>query len=157
MIIGVLADTHGNTEEICRQLKQQRIDCLLFAGDFYPDGQKIARSLKVRFYGVMGNCDSSSRGAKSEDLIEILDKKIYLTHGHQWGVKQSTSRLYYRACELGADVVVYGHTHTPHLERQGDIWIINPGSPTRPRLSHRGTYALIEMSRGIFEPRLLNL
>ncbi len=156
MIIGVLADTHGSTEAVCRQLKKWKIDCLIFAGDFYTDGQKIARTLKTKFYGVNGNCDSSSSIGKNEQVIELFDKKIFLTHGHQFGVKQSTNRLYYQACELGVDAVVYGHTHTPHLEHCGELWMINPGSPTRPRLNSRGTYALIEMDIGVFEPRLIS-
>lgn len=155
MIVGVLADTHGNTEAILRQLRQQKIDCLLFAGDFYHDGQKIARSLKIKYHGVLGNCDRSLKGVEAEELIEILGHKIYLTHGHQWGVKQGINRLYYRALELGADAVVYGHTHVPHLKREGDIWMINPGSPTRPRLGSPGTYALIEMGQAVFEPRII--
>jgi predicted phosphodiesterase len=29
--------------------------------------------------------------------------------------------------------VVYGHTHVPQVERYGDVWILNPGSPTERR------------------------
>ena len=157
MIIGVIADTHGKTESICRQLKQWKIDCLLFAGDFYNDGQKIARTLKTKYYGVKGNCDSPTGPGANEEIVEIMDKKIYLVHGQQFGVKQSINRLYYRAKELGVDAVIYGHTHTPHLEYTGDLWMINPGSPTRPRLNSKGSYVLIEMDTGIFEPRLISL
>jgi len=157
LVIGVLADTHGNTDMICRQLKQWKLDCLLFAGDFYADGHKIARALKTKFYGVTGNCDASSSAGKSEEVIEIMGKRIYLTHGHQYGVKQSISRLYYRACELGVDVVVYGHTHTPHLEQNGELWLMNPGSPSRPRLDNQGTYGIIEMDTTHFEPRIIHL
>lgn len=157
MIIGVLADTHGKTESICRQLKQWKMEYLFFAGDFYNDGQKIARALRTKYYGVKGNCDSPAGLGANEEIVEIMDKKFYLVHGQQLGVKQSLNRLYYRAQELGADVVIYGHTHIPHLEYTGDLWMINPGSPTRPRLNSKGSYALIEMDMGIFEPRLMSL
>ena len=157
MIIGVLADTHGKTESICRHLKQWKLDYLLFAGDYYNDGQKIARALKIKCLAVKGNCDSPTGTGTSEEIVEILDKKIYLVHGHQFGVKQSINRLYYRAQEMGADVVIYGHTHTPHLEYTGELWMINPGSPSRPRLNSKGSYVLIEMDTGIFEPRLISL
>jgi predicted phosphodiesterase len=33
----------------------------------------------------------------------------------------------------GCDAVVYGHTHIPQVERTGETWILNPGSPTERR------------------------
>jgi uncharacterized protein len=33
----------------------------------------------------------------------------------------------------GCDVVAYGHTHLPEVARHGDVWIVNPGSPTERR------------------------
>lgn len=157
MIIGALADTHGKTEPVVKQLIQRKLDALLFAGDFYHDGLRIARALKTKYYGVKGNCDSPSSPVANEEVVEIMDKKIFLVHGHQYGVKQSINRLYYRAQELGVDAVVYGHTHIPHLENTGDLWLINPGSASRPRLNTNGSYVLIEIDTGIFEPRLINL
>jgi len=157
LIIGVLADTHGRTELVCRELKKWKLDHLLFAGDYYNDGQRIARALNTNCWAVKGNCDIPAGAGSNEEIVAILDKKFYLVHGHQFGVKQSINRLYYRAQELGVDVVVYGHTHTPHLEYTGDLWMINPGSPTRPRLNSKGSYVLIEMDTGVFEPRLMSI
>lgn len=156
-MIAVLADTHGKTESVCRQLRQHKLDAILFAGDFYHDGYKISRALKTKFYGVKGNCDSSSSPVASEEIVTMMGKMFYLVHGHQYGVKQSINRLYYRAQELGVDAVIYGHTHIPHVENTGDLWMINPGSPTRPRLNTPGTYVLIEMNAGLFEPCLINI
>jgi len=156
LLIGVLADTHGSTDKVCRQLRQWKLDILLFAGDFYPDGEKIARALKVKFHGVSGNCDGSSP-VRAEEIIAIQGQKILLTHGHQLGVKQGLNRLYYRACELGVDAVVYGHTHMPHMEKSGDIWLINPGSPTRPRLGNQGSYGIIEVTEEGLTPRIVPL
>ena len=33
----------------------------------------------------------------------------------------------------GCEVVAYGHTHLPEVARHGDVWIVNPGSPTERR------------------------
>ena len=38
--------------------------------------------------------------------------KIFFTHGHKWGVKYSTDRLFYKAKEIGAQIALFGHTHT---------------------------------------------
>jgi uncharacterized protein len=31
------------------------------------------------------------------------------------------------------EVVVYGHTHVPQVERFQHLWVLNPGSPTERR------------------------
>jgi len=157
LLIAVLADTHGDTNSVCKHLKQWKLDGLIFAGDYYRDGEKIARDLQINYYGVRGNCDRSEPRARDEEIIELMNKKIYLLHGHQYGVKQSVSRLYYRALELEVDAVIYGHTHYPHLEQIDKLWIINPGSPSRSRIDSRGSYGLIEIKQNGFEPRLIYL
>lgn len=157
MLIGVLADTHGDIGNVCKHLKQWKMDRLFFAGDYYRDGEKIAKVLKTNYYGVRGNCDRFNSQARDEEIIEIMNKKIYLLHGHQYGVKQSVNQLYYRALELQVDAVIYGHTHSPHLEQIDKLWMINPGSPSRPRTNSRGSYGLIEIEQDIFKPRLIYL
>ena len=37
----------------------------------------------------------------------------------------------------GVDIVMYGHTHRPVIEYDGDIIAINPGSLTYPRQEGR--------------------
>jgi len=155
LIIAVLADTHGKTEPVIEALKLRKPDAILFAGDFYHDGFRIARALESKYYGVKGNCDAGSTAA-GEQVLELMGKKIFLVHGHEYGVKQSLNRLYYRARELEADAVIYGHTHIPHIEKTDGLWMINPGSPTRPRLNTAGTYVLLEINPGTFEPRLIS-
>jgi putative phosphoesterase len=155
VLIAVAADTHGDTEKICQHLKPWKPDMLIFAGDYYRDGEKIAKSLQIKYHGVRGNCDRSDPQARDEEIVMIMGKKFYLLHGHQYGVKQGMNNLYYRTREIEADVVIYGHTHAEHLEQINNIWMINPGSASRPRINSRGSYVLIEMEKGVFLPRLL--
>jgi len=155
LLIAVVADTHGDTNKICQQLKPRNPDMLIFAGDYYRDGEKIAQSLQSKYYGVRGNCDRSEPRARDEEIIMIMGKRFYILHGHQYGVKQSINNLYYRTREIDADVVIYGHTHTAHLEQIDNIWMINPGSASRPRFDSRGSYVLIEVGKSTFLPRLV--
>ncbi len=53
----------------------------------------------------------------------------------------------------GCDLIVYGHSHLPELARHGEIWIVNPGSPTERRRAPSHTLAVV--SRGV--PALVNL
>jgi uncharacterized protein len=58
---------------------------------------------------------------------------------------------------MQVDAVIYGHTHCPHLEQIDKLWMINPGSPSRPRTNSQGSYGLIEIEQDKFKPRLIYL
>ena len=45
--------------------------------------------------------------------MQVGKNKLFVTHGHAYGVKSGLGRLAERAKTLGADVVLYGHTHIP--------------------------------------------
>jgi predicted phosphodiesterase len=53
--------------------------------------------------------------------------------------------------------VVYGHTHLPQVSRAGDIWILNPGSPTERRRAAFHSMLALEVSDGLLEPELIRL
>lgn len=45
-----------------------------------------------------------------------------------------------------ADIVMFGHTHRPYLERGRDITVLNPGSLSFPRQEGRkGSYMIMEL------------
>jgi putative phosphoesterase len=41
-------------------------------------------------------------------------------------------------------VVAYGHSHLPEIARNGETWIVNPGSPTERRRAPACTMAILE-------------
>jgi putative phosphoesterase len=49
--------------------------------------------------------------------------------------------------------IAYGHTHVPEVSQFGDVWILNPGSPTERRRAPEHTMIVLE--RG--EPTLVSL
>ncbi len=156
MKIAAVADTHGKPESIIIHLRKVKPEYLLFAGDFYKDGLIIAKKLHIEAAIVAGNSDVTDR-SHQEQVITLMDHRFLLVHGHQFGVKNSLNRLYYYAEELNVDAVVFGHTHNPFCERLGGLWMINPGSPVRPRLNGPGTYALIEITDGNLNPQIRRL
>lgn len=156
MIVAAVADTHGKTELIIKKLKLLNPDHILFAGDYYGDGQKIIKVLNVPGTSVAGNCDTSNR-MQQEEIISLMGYKIFLVHGHQFGVKRDLSRLNYRAQELGVDAVVFGHTHSPFCDKIGELWLINPGSPVHSRFSGQGSFAIIEIDNHGLKPSIINL
>jgi putative phosphoesterase len=156
VIVAAVADTHGKTELIIKELRLLNPDHILFAGDYYDDGQKIFKVLKIPGNSVAGNCDISNR-MKQEEIISLMGYKIFLVHGHQFGVKRDLNRLKYRAQELAVDAVVFGHTHSPFCDKIGDLWLINPGSAAHSRWSGQGSFAIIEIDNHGLKPSIKNL
>jgi len=151
--IAVTGDTHGRIERIKKELQLIQIDHMFFTGDYYSDAEKISLFLGLDFDGVAGNCDPGCI-ASEELLIDFSGKRFYIVHGHRYGVKRSLNSLFYRGKEVGADAVLFGHTHTPFCERVDDMWMINPGSPSQPRGGKRGSYALLEIKDNILIPEI---
>ena len=52
---------------------------------------------------------------EDEKIIEVCGKKIFITHGHFYGVKEGMQRLLYRGLELKVDIALYGHTHISNI------------------------------------------
>jgi putative phosphoesterase len=154
--IAVVGDTHGKIEKIKKELNLIKPDYLFFTGDYYPDGQKISRSLNINFTGVAGNCDPNKIGL-SEKIAEIEGKKFLIVHGHQYGVKRGLNRIFYRGKEAGVDMVAFGHTHVACAEKVEGLWLLNPGSPTNPRLPDRASYALIEITENNLNAAIIRI
>ena len=152
MRIVVISDTHGNNKDIIEALVSiDKPDMLIHLGDYVEDGEKISKILGIPIIIVKGNGDSKSNYNENE-LIEINDKKIFLTHGHRHNVVRNLDTLYYRALEKGADIALFGHTHIPVNIVYDDMIIMNPGSPSLPRNdSLTKTFGLIEISEKISE------
>jgi putative phosphoesterase len=86
---------------------------------------------------VLGNMDSFElrRRVPSERVIN-LPGGVKLGMVHDAGPSSGRiGRLRHRFPE--ADAVVFGHSHIPLHERDGDFQIFNPGSPTERRRSPR--------------------
>lgn len=154
MRIAITGDTHGKIEKIKKELQLLKPDHLLFTGDHFSEGRKIARYLDINCNGVAGNCDPGSSG-KQEQIFMLGGKKFYLVHGHQYGVKRGLNSLYFRGRELEADFVIFGHTHVPFCENFEGLWIINPGSPSLPRLGKKGSYAVLAFENELSIPRII--
>jgi len=126
-------------EALGRQIKVP--DAVIFLGDGLRDIE-YAELDGISAYCVRGNCDStvfSTAFAPDEHIITLGSKKIFITHGHRYGVKGLLSPLINRARELGADVALFGHTHEPFEKHIGieneygialdkPLWLMNPGS-----------------------------
>lgn len=149
MRIAVVSDTHGYLERATSVLKAIRnIDLLLHAGDHYRDAFTLAQAFSAPVKGVVGNCDRGAFGPE-EEFFEIAGHKIFLTHGHFYGVKRECNRLVYQAQKLGADLVVFGHTHQATCFSVGETRFLNPGTAGLAGPRGELTGAIIEVGSKI--------
>jgi len=148
--IGVFSDTHNDLSSAQKVLEKiGTLDLLLHAGDHYRDGLILSEKFKIPAKAVIGNCDFFSQGSE-EEIIELDEKNtVLLTHGHRYGVKNGLQRLFYRSQEVGANIVVFGHTHVPLYVVENDVHFLNPGSLTLPRGNSRPSYGLITLAGGL--------
>lgn len=147
MKIGIVSDTHGKVDTSIEALKKiADLELIIHLGDYADDAKKIEEEMNIDVIYVRGNCDYKDIDVELEKMIEILGKKIFITHGHNYDVKNGVSKLFYRGKELNADIILYGHSHMSTKVEHEDILILNPGSSGEPRSGSKGSIALIEIS-----------
>ncbi len=111
----VISDTHGRGDRLAAVLARTHADVLFFLGDGLRDlaGVADAPGLPPTVRAVRGNCDFFGSHDTPETRVEDFGAtRFFLTHGHRFGVKYSTEALAAAAAAAGADVALYGHTHT---------------------------------------------
>ena len=128
MLIAVISDSHGNKGSISKIKKKiSSAQVLLFLGDGENDLKEITEGFNGEVYAVRGNCDF--KGIYPEErVIEIQGKKIFMCHGHRYGVKYGYNSIFYRGKEVGADIVLFGHSHLPIIDEHDGLILMNPGS-----------------------------
>ena len=55
------------------------------------------------------------------------------------------------------EVVVYGHTHVPQVERFQHLWVLNPGSPTERRTAPTHSMIVLTIQGTRLMPELVTL
>ncbi|MDC3415695.1 metallophosphoesterase family protein [Aquibacillus salsiterrae] len=137
----ILSDSHGWTKEV-EVIKQRHIsdvDKLIHCGDseLMYDSKELEH-----FQTVAGNCDMDAR-FPNELNFDNNGLTFFVTHGHLFQVKSTLTKLSYRAEELGANVICFGHSHFAGAEKIENQLFINPGSIRLPRGRTEGTYVIL--------------
>ncbi len=146
MRILIVSDTHRvhkNLEELLKQVGC--IDLMVHLGDAEGCEDYISELAGCPLEIVLGNNDFFSN-LEREKEIQIGKYKVLLTHGHYYYVAMGVDFLIKEAASRGMDIVMFGHTHRPLLERGRGIVALNPGSISYPRQEGRKpSYALMEI------------
>lgn len=145
MKILIISDSHGYHDLMRKAIgREAPIDMLIHAGDVEGDLKNILgdkREYEIK--AVAGNMDWLD-SLEDELCFPVCGHKIFLAHGHRYGVHGGTRRLVERAKELGADIAIYGHIHMPDYGTEEGVLVINPGSVAKPRQEGwRKSYAVM--------------
>ncbi|MCI8586160.1 MAG: metallophosphoesterase [Lachnospiraceae bacterium] len=148
MKILIISDTHGSVGNLEKVLKKVApIDHLIHLGDVEGQEEQIAAMAGVPVSMVAGNNDWFCELPKQQ-LIMLGKYRVFLTHGHRYGVHGGHEGLRQQAALKRADIVMYGHTHYPCVEQKPGLTILNPGSLSLPRQhGHRPSYIVMEIDR----------
>lgn len=149
MRILVVSDSHGRNDYVVRAVEQAErtgcIDVLIHLGDVENDVEELRSLIDGETYIVAGNNDGGL-GLPGQLTIHLCGKQIFLTHGHRYMVNYDLNRIGLFGTMNHMDMVIFGHTHYPYLDRGEDITLLNPGSLTYPRQEGRArTFMLMEM------------
>ena len=143
----VLSDTHHMISNAVSLIERLNPDYIIHLGDMCEDCHRLEDMFPRKLIiSVMGNNDFFDRSYPLERCFELGGKKIFMCHGHKYNVKSSLLRLIYKGKELGADIILYGHTHVSYIDDDGSLLIMNPGSV--------GTYGIIEINEGKIEAKI---
>ena len=169
MTIPIISDSHGYGAKInkviekLRAIKEEPVG-LIFLGDGarnflmnVPEG--------IKTYAVLGNCDDTSVFGSDiydregdivpfERIEDVGGIRLLLMHGHKYGVKVELSRAIARADDVGADVLLFGHTHVPFEKElpagsesgvrtlRKRLFVFNPGA------LENGSFGLLTVKNG---------
>jgi predicted phosphodiesterase len=94
----------------------------------------------------------------AELRARLPERRVVETEGLRVGVVHDAGGAAGRRERLAnwfpdCDLAAYGHTHLPEIARHGDLWVVNPGSPTERRRAPGHTMAVVRDG----EPMLVRL
>lgn len=137
MKIAVLADTH--TRGMTRSLPAgawpylETADHILHAGDVVDPALIAELKALAPLTVVLGNSDALDiKEAGATEIAEVTLGDVRIGMIHDSGLSKGR-RERMRARFPDARVVVFGHSHLPMNDDDGDLLLFNPGSPTWPR------------------------
>jgi len=139
--VGVISDTHGHLPDwVLPRFARCRL--ILHAGDVGSPGILSALNRVAPLVAVRGNMDRDgwAKSLPDFDMLDIGNKTLYITH--------DLGLMDLDPAAAGVQIVVYGHTHRPLVEKRGGILYINPGSAGWPRHGFNASVAVLRIAAG---------
>ena len=145
MKVVVFSDAHGNKEVIKRVLEfNPDAGYVISLGD-----SELPHSflLDLDIVAIKGNYPRDG-GFVFESILEVEDRRLFLTHGHKYGVSKDMRKLLAKGMQTEVDLVLYGHTHIPKFDNVSGVFYMNPGSLHSPRSGTPASYLILNIEKG---------
>ncbi|MES2642691.1 MAG: metallophosphoesterase family protein [Myxococcota bacterium] len=149
--IVVVADTHGKPHPaIGERLAALRPAAILHAGDIGDLGVLDQLGAYAPVLAVRGNIDGAAPGVPDQRVIDVQGGasgtlRILLVHIAVYGprIRAEVARA---AKDVGAALVVCGHSHVPFIGADRGLTVFNPGSIGPRRFSLPIVFGTIEFT-----------
>lgn len=133
MKIIMTSDIHRNIDGFLK-VKDQEYDYFLDAGDSSMSVNELDDIISVS-----GNSDFNN--LEKYRIVSLDDYlRIFITHGVGLNIETIASIAKENKC----NVALYGHTHIKNLSYINNVWVVNPGSITKPRNGNNKTYVIMD-------------
>ena len=156
-IVGVISDTHGLVDSKINTLFEG-VDHILHAGDLgnlqvYHELQKLAPVT-----AISGNIDEGNLPSEfgSQTTVDLYGVRIFMIHilGHP---HRLTAEMQTQIGRIQPDVLIFGHSHQPFLQKIGSVLFFNPGSAGPKRFSLPRCLGLLEIEQGQAQGKIIEL
>lgn len=155
------SDIHGSAyycRRMCEAYRQSGAERLILLGDLLYHGPRndlpkdyapkeviaMLNEQKQEILAVRGNCEAEVDQMVLEfpvmadyAVLVLNGLTFFATHGHVFDQDHMPPLK-------AGDILIHGHTHLLKAERQGQHYILNPGSVSIPKGGNPPTYAVLE-------------
>lgn len=164
MKIAIISDTHdnlANTKKAADFIKKENIKTVIHCGDIFKleTVKEILEVFKGKLYIIFSPADASFSGIPEDSFKNFKRVKIFEEFGEIkiGGKKIAFCHFPEIAKELVLrqkyDLVFYGHTHKPWLEKIGKTKIVNPGNLAG--IFYKATFAVYNIKTDNLELKIL--
>lgn len=153
MEIVVTSDAHGRGF-LLNEIERWHPEAELFVnlGDLEENPQSFPDWLFVR-----GNNDFySGREMPDERVLKLGDHKVLMLHSQYFPYFNREEQLSRYALDKGCDIVLYGHTHVPKIQRVNGVLLLNPGSLWQNRDGSDPSYAILNLDGPQTEAKIIH-
>ena len=160
----VISDTH--IPNVALELPKdiidtaKRVDFIIHAGDIISIDVIHELKAYAPVYAVHGNVDRYDKHSyllPDKLIIDVEGVKIGITHGGgaPWGIIGRINKMFPQLDKL--DMIIFGHTHHPLIEKRDGRLYLNPGSPTDKRFAPYNSYAIAEIDGKDIYARIIKI
>ncbi len=156
--VGLVSDTHfprfGRVlpRTLEAGLRAAGVDRILHLGDMTDPLAIDLFEAIAPFDAVAGNNDPETIWQRygRRKIVSIEDVRIGMVHGDAGRGTAHENAVGAFAGE-SVDVVLYGHSHRPVVDRRAGLLVANPGSPTDKRMMPTFSYGVLTVDGGAAE------